>query len=334
MAKWYEKLGKNVLRDVPIVGDVFGLKSSGDQANDALQEGIAGARSEINSIYPQAHELYEPYMGLAGRLSDPRFQNSPEMPGYLQEQYQNGPYQMNEFDFQQDPGYQFERDQGIKTVQQGLAGRGLSESGGELKALQEMGQGLASRNYGQAFNRYMQQNQMGMGVNQQNFQQGLAGRQFGLNQFGMQNDQFNQMANRNQQVGLAGLGVIGDRANLYTNQANVLGNLHTASGQATAASKMAKAQGTRDMIQGGAQLGTAALMASDIRLKENIELVGVKNGHLLYEFNYKSNPDKKYRGVMAHEVQETHPEAVGDIGAGYLGVDYEMLGVEMEVIHA
>ena len=73
---------------------------------------------------------------------------------------------------------------------------------------------------------------------------------------------------------------------------------------------------------------------SDIRLKENIEPAGVDagTGLNLYDFNYKWNT-KRFRGVMAHEVQEMYPEAVYTSGAGWLAVYYEMLDIEMKEVH-
>ena len=77
-----------------------------------------------------------------------------------------------------------------------------------------------------------------------------------------------------------------------------------------------------------------AMGGSDIRLKENIEHVGKDEitGLNLYDFNYKWG-DKRFRGVMAHEVKEVYPEAVYTSGAGWLGVYYDMLGIEMKEIH-
>jgi len=75
-------------------------------------------------------------------------------------------------------------------------------------------------------------------------------------------------------------------------------------------------------------------IGSDIRLKENIEHVGVDEvtGLNLYDFNYKWNP-KRFRGVMAQEVREQYPEAVYTSGAGWLAVDYDILGLEMKEVH-
>ena len=70
---------------------------------------------------------------------------------------------------------------------------------------------------------------------------------------------------------------------------------------------------------------------SDIRMKEDIEQVGVSpNGHKIYEFNYIGKPTR-YRGVMAQEVAKIDPMAVG-IMNGYLAVNYGKIDVNMEVI--
>ena len=79
-------------------------------------------------------------------------------------------------------------------------------------------------------------------------------------------------------------------------------------------------------------LSIASLFAaSDIRMKEDIEQVGVSpDGHKIYEFNYIGNPTR-YRGVMAHEVAKIDPMAVG-IRDGYLAVNYGKIDVNMEVV--
>ena len=79
-------------------------------------------------------------------------------------------------------------------------------------------------------------------------------------------------------------------------------------------------------------LSIASLFAgSDIRMKEDIEQVGVSpDGHKIYEFNYIGKPTR-YRGVMAQEVAKIDPMAVG-IKDGYLAVNYGKIDVNMEVI--
>ena len=77
--------------------------------------------------------------------------------------------------------------------------------------------------------------------------------------------------------------------------------------------------------------GTAAqAFGSDIRMKENVKLVGNQKGFNMYEFNYLGS-DQRYKGVMAHEVAKRRPEAVIEVN-GLYWVDYGALGLEMEVV--
>jgi hypothetical protein len=83
---------------------------------------------------------------------------------------------------------------------------------------------------------------------------------------------------------------------------------------------------------GGLMQGAAALYkVSDRRLKQDIELVGrdERTGLPLYEYAYKSDPSRRFVGVMADEVEAYMPEAVGESEDGYKFVNYGMLGIEM-----
>lgn len=79
-------------------------------------------------------------------------------------------------------------------------------------------------------------------------------------------------------------------------------------------------------------LAAPAVAASDERLKENIKHIGKENGHSIYEFNYKGDKTK-YSGVMAHEIEKTHPTAVMKDQDGFKHVNYNMIGVKMRRIH-
>ena len=71
-------------------------------------------------------------------------------------------------------------------------------------------------------------------------------------------------------------------------------------------------------------------LRSDVRLKENIVNIGTSpQGYKVYEFNYK-NDSTRYRGLMAQDVIQKNPAAVG-IADGYLTVDYRMTDVNFEV---
>ena len=73
---------------------------------------------------------------------------------------------------------------------------------------------------------------------------------------------------------------------------------------------------------------TTGMALSDMRLKEDINLVGKSpSGINIYTFKYKGN-DKKYQGVMAHQVP--HVSSVND--DGYLMVDYNKLDVQFKEV--
>ena len=78
----------------------------------------------------------------------------------------------------------------------------------------------------------------------------------------------------------------------------------------------------------GQVAGALTAIRSDIRLKDDIKLVGKSpSGIKIYNFKYKGD-DKKYQGVMAHQVP--HASIVND--EGYLMVDYNKLDVEFKEI--
>lgn len=73
------------------------------------------------------------------------------------------------------------------------------------------------------------------------------------------------------------------------------------------------ANAQRQGILGGLfGLGSAAIMASDKRVKKDIKPVGRLMGQNLYEYRYKGARDdgRKHVGVMAQEVEKKRPDAV------------------------
>ena len=84
-----------------------------------------------------------------------------------------------------------------------------------------------------------------------------------------------------------------------------------------------------------AQAAGQAAAASDIRLKTNIERVGeTPEGMGIFEWDYLPiegriaafMPEGRQRGVMAHEVAEIRPDALGPVIDGYMTVNYSALG--------
>ena len=90
---------------------------------------------------------------------------------------------------------------------------------------------------------------------------------------------------------------------------------------------------------GGALGGAAAAYTafSDRKMKENIEEVGVdqRTALPLYEFNYKEgfgDPNIRYVGVMADEVELSYPDAVAVMDNGFMAVNYGALGIEFKEV--
>ena len=88
----------------------------------------------------------------------------------------------------------------------------------------------------------------------------------------------------------------------------------------------------QDQFISGAIQGGAALMMSDIRLKENISKTGVsKSGIPIYTFSYKNN-DQVWSGTMAQDLLKIgRDDAVLLMDTGYYAVNYEVIDVDMEL---
>jgi hypothetical protein len=91
-----------------------------------------------------------------------------------------------------------------------------------------------------------------------------------------------------------------------------------------------------DTLLGGAiQIAAAAAGASDVRLKENIQPYDTLNGVQFYTWDWNDTAKEigydKYptMGVIAQEVQKTHPDTVIEGPEGYLMVNYGKLKNEI-----
>lgn len=83
------------------------------------------------------------------------------------------------------------------------------------------------------------------------------------------------------------------------------------------------------LLSAGAQLGSAAIMASDRRLKRDIvEVDALPDGLKVYEFDYidPAFGEGRQRGVMADEVAQLRPWALGpELPGGFATVNYGVL---------
>lgn len=130
--------------------------------------------------------------------------------------------------------------------------------------------------------------------------------------------------------GLGSLGQLGQGASGLSSLASGIGGLFGGGGAALSGSAAglasvapALAAGTAGTTAGSMlAMFPAAFLASDARLKENIKPVGaLNNGLTVYSYNYKGD-HVPHIGLLAQEVAQTKPEAVGHIGGGLLGVNY------------
>lgn len=212
--------------------------------------------------------------------------------------------------FEEDPGYQFRKQESERALERALAAQGSTLGGGGVgtinprvaRALEEQSQGLASQEYQNAYNRYVQDN-----LNTYNMLMGTAG---------------------------MGQGSTGILATGGQNYANNVGNLTTGLASAQLNAQMAEAAQPsmfETMMNTGAQVAGAyagnPAAFSDKRLKENITPFGKENGHNVYKFNYKGD-ETQYIGVMAQEVLESDPSAVIEDN-GFYKVHYDKIGVTM-----
>jgi hypothetical protein len=199
---------------------------------------------------------------------------------------------------EQTPGYQFTLNQGLKSLANQNAAKGLGLSGAQQKGALEYATGLADNTYGQQYQRALQS--------------------YATN-YGLASDQYNRLA------GLAGMGQSSAAGvgNAGMQTGSLIGNLMTQGANAQASGLVgaanAQTQGANNIMNLG--MGLASLFMSDARMKRDVRLLGVtEGGHNWYEYRYIHRPEL-FQGVMAQELEITNPDAVHEID-GIKYVDY------------
>ena len=136
-------------------------------------------------------------------------------------------------------------------------------------------------------------------------------------------------------------GMVGQQAGMTQAQLNDVIAQQTQQFQESEAEKQRKANASAQSGGGGGGSGgllggvTSALGISDIRLKENIELLekGKDGDPNIYSFSYKWQPNHKWSGVMAQELLGTkHADSVRMHSDGYYMVNYHKLGIQMKLL--
>jgi len=114
--------------------------------------------------------------------------------------------------------------------------------------------------------------------------------------------------------------------------ANATGMFNAQAGFKNAQDQIAASSDPFNTMLGAASGAAMTKFLSDPRLKTGVVPVGrdERTGLGLYEFAYIGATDgKRYRGVMADEVERKYPDAVSHDDLGFASVDYGRLGLEM-----
>ena len=208
--------------------------------NSAIQAGLNQARGEINTGFDKANSYQQPYYdtGTANMksLSDMVNNGSLNAPAYG--------YQNQAFNFQQDPGYAFQKQQGLASLNAGNAAGGSMLSGAASKALMGYGTNLANQSYGDSFNRYLQQQNLNKGTYDTGYNANVNSLQ---NQYNMRNG----LAQMGQSAG-------NNMSNFATQRGTSLAELSNQSGQANAEQNNAFWGGLGSIGDGVVGLGMTA----------------------------------------------------------------------------
>jgi len=314
--------GMTAVAGATLVGSVV----SSNAAKSAAQtqaDANARAQDQLLATGQQASQQFTPYTQLGQSGVNALTQNIP----YLTNQFNNQDLNANLA-----PNYAFQLQQGQGATNAANNATGGMVGGNALKGLQDYTQNYAGTAYQNAFNNYS--------ANQTNIYNRLAG----IAGLGYQGAAGTANAQLGTGTNIAQLtqGIGQAQAAGQTGQANALaggiGNL----GNYAFLSSLGKGAPTPISTTGtgeGASLGSSyvptdsSYLGSDIRLKENIQLLGnLPNGLPLYSFEYKPEfkDDQhcghgKFIGVMAHEVEKVIPTAVMVRNDGYKVVDYSQI---------
>jgi len=164
-----------------------------------------------------------------------------------------------------------------------------------------------------------------------------AGQLYGMGQdrFGMGQDALNSMGQVGSQIDNINQSLIDQQYQMFQNQQNApfqnYQNMLGALGSLSGAQTQTYNPGKMDYLQMGAGLGGAAIMASDMNLKDSLKPVAKINGFQLYTWKWNEKAreigcdHEPTFGVVAQEVRELRPEAILESPNGYLMVDYKKL---------
>lgn len=209
-----------------VAGTAVSASASKSAANTQAAAANNAAQVQWNE-FNQLQENQQPYMQL-GANTIPQLQGQLGKLGGMQFNFNPTEQQL-----EQTPGYQFTLNQGLNTVNNSLAAKGLNLSGAQAKGIAGYTTGLADQTYQQQYQNALQQFQANYGV---------------------QSDQYNRLS------GLVGLGqnsaAFTGNSGLQT--ANNVGNYITQAGNAQAAGTIGQANAIN---KGLSSLGSLGMLA-------------------------------------------------------------------------
>lgn len=141
-----------------IIGSIFGGNAQKKAAKQAAQASLTATREtlalqremfdEINTQTKPLRDMQQ--MAIEGRFNEQTgtWEIDPIMDAYVR-----GDFNPRNFDYQNEPGYQFGLDEGLKTLDRGAAARGNMLSGAQMKAGVRYGNDYATTKYQDAYNR-------------------------------------------------------------------------------------------------------------------------------------------------------------------------------------
>jgi Chaperone of endosialidase len=231
--------------------------------------------------------------------------------------------------FMNNPGYQFQKQEGDSAINAQAAATGMNASGNQALALSKYNQGLA----GTSWNNYV--SSLAPYFNQANTAaQGIGNMSAGLGN--SLANQYGNLGNLNY-ASATGIGNANANADLsaynasgnFWNMLGGIGGAKTSGGGSIGGNLLGSFGGVPGAVGptsvGGAPLSSGILgglsslagsIFSDSRLKEDIESVGeLYDGQEVYKYRYIGSPVWQI-GLMAQDVEKIIPDAVTEVG-GY-----------------
>lgn len=215
-------IGAGVSAAGALGGSAIAANATG-KAADATKDAAANSLAFNQRQYDTTLANEQPYLNVGNQAAGALGAGLAD--GSLTAAYPGGAFSFSPANFQNDPAYQWNRDQGLQGIQRTAAAQGGLVSGGALKDAATFASGLAANTY------------------QQQYANALTTYQQAYNQF--ENQQANNFNRLSSVAGMgqaaasnqanAGAAAAGTAANIDANTANSLSNLYTGQANATTA---------------------------------------------------------------------------------------------------